>query len=422
MLLPGLFLFVLFLALSAFFSASETAFVASNPYTIEHLEKKGSKKARFVRQALARIDRLLTTILVGNTLVNAAVASLATYIINSLIPDKNQAVLLATLATTVLILFFGEINPKTYAAHNPVKTAFRLIHPLRFFMTVLSPVARFFSFLTGLLFPSSTNRTEGFSRTLGEEEVRILMSTGVRGLSALRRKMISGVLDIDSRSVREIMVPRLQVRTLDAESTFEQIRDVIRSAGFSRYPVFRGRRDNIEGILHAKDVIPLIGCGRNFSIREILRKPFFVPESASMEKVMVQMQENAVHMAIVVDEFGSIEGIVTLEDIIEEIIGEIRDEHDDAGEELMTRLEEGAYRIKGSAPIKEVNETLLLNIPEKNDYTTLAGFLLYEFGRIPQEKEALEFGGHRFLVEKMNKRHISLVQVRPSPNPEGSPS
>jgi putative hemolysin len=421
MLLPGLLLFVLFLALSAFFSASETAFVASNPYTLEYLEKKGSKKARFVRQALSRIDRLLTTILVGNTLVNAAAASLATYIINSLIPDKNQAVLLATLVTTVLILFFGEINPKTYAAHNPVKTAFWLIHPLRFFMALFSPVARFFSFLARILFPSAS-RTEGFSRKLGEEEVRILMSTGVRGLSTLRRKMIAGVLDIGSRSVREIMVPRPQVRTIDADSTFEQVRDAIRTAGFSRYPVFSGRRDNIEGILHAKDVIPLVGCDPGFSIRSIVRKPFFVPESASMEKVMVQMQENAVHMAIVVDEFGSIEGIVTLEDIIEEIVGEIRDEHDDAGEEWLTRLEEGAYRIKGSAPIKEINETLLLNIPEKNDYTTLAGFLLYEFGRIPQEKEALEYGGHRFLVEKMNKRHISLIQVRLSPNAEGSAS
>lgn len=422
MFLSALLLFLLFLALSAFFSSSETAFVASNPYTLESMENKGSKKARLVREVLGRIDGLLATILIGNTLVNAAAASVATYVFVSLVPNKNQAVLLATLTTTVLLLFFGEINPKTFAAHNPVKAAFLFVRPIRFLMAVFSPLVRVFAFLSRLFFPSTRGRSERIAGGLGEEEVRVLLSMGVRGLSSPRRKMISGILDIGSRPVKEILVPRPQVKAIEVESTFDQVLEAVRSAGFSRYPVYRGRPDNVEGLLHAKDIIPFIMDHKDFSIRSALHKPFFVPESASMEKVMLQMQENAVHMAFVVDEFGNMEGIVTLEDIIEEIVGDIRDEHDDKFEEWYTQPAEGVFIIKGSSAVKEINEKLPLRLPEKNDYTTLAGFFLYEFGRIPQEKESFEFEGHRFIVEKMNKRHIGLIKVVSGKGTEVSPA
>ncbi len=232
--------------------------------------------------------------------------------------------------------------------------------------------------------------------------------------------MISGILDIGSRPIKEIMVPRPQVRAIEADAPMDQVRETIRSAGFSRYPVFKGRMDNIEGLLHAKDIVPLLLEGKEFDLRSVLRKPFFVPESAPMEKVLLQMQENAVHMAFVVDEFGSLEGIVTLEDIIEEIVGDIRDEQDEMSEAWFQRAEGGDYVIKGSASVKEINRILPFKLPEKRDYTTLAGFLLYEFGRIPKEKDALDYEGRRFVVERMNKRHISLVRVRPAPAAEGT--
>jgi putative hemolysin len=422
MFLSALLLFLLFLALSAFFSSSETAFVASNPYTLESMENKGSKKARLVREVLGRIDGFLATILIGNTLVNAAAASVATYVFVILVPNKNQAVLLATLTTTILLLFFAEINPKTFAAHNPVKTSFLFVIPIRILMVAFSPLVRVFSFLSGLLFPSTRGRSERITGGLGEEEVRVLLSAGVAGLSLPRRKMISGILDIGSRPVKEVLVPRPQVKAIEVESTFDQVLEAIRSAGFSRYPVYRGRPDNVEGLLHAKDLIPFIMDHKDFSVRSALRTPFFVPESASMEKVMLQMQENAVHMAFVVDEFGNMEGIVTLEDIIEEIVGDIRDEHDDKFEEWYTQPAEGVFIIKGSSAVKEINEKLPLRLPEKNDYTTLAGFFLYEFGRIPQEKESFEFEGHRFIVEKMNKRHIGLIKVVSGKGREGPPA
>jgi putative hemolysin len=418
MLLPAVLLFMLFLALGAFFSSAETAFIASSPYTVEYLETKGSKRAGLIRRVMARIDSLLATILIGNTLVNAAAASVATSIFVSFIPNRNQAIIVATLATTVLILFFGEINPKVFAAHNPVKTAFLFIHPVRFLMVVLGPVVKVFAFLSGLLFPASRAGAERPPRTLGEEEVRILLGSGVSGLSALRKRMISGILDIGSRPIKEIMVPRPQVKALDVDSSLEQVSAAIREAAYSRYPVYRGRLDNIEGLVHAKDIISYLIDHKEFKLANVLHKPFFIPESASMEKALRQMQEKAVHMAFVVDEFGSVEGIVTLEDIIEEIVGDIQDEHDGLSEAWYTRPAERVFLVMGSASIKEINRVLPLKLPERADYTTLAGFFLYEFGRIPQEKDALDHDGFRFVVEKMVKRHIGLIRIEPCPGTE----
>jgi putative hemolysin len=411
MLLPALFLFLLCLLVSAFFSSSETAFIAASPYSLEYHEKKGSKRAALVRRILARTNDFLATILIGNTLVNAAAASIATYVFVALVPDRKQAVLYATIVTTLFILLFAEINPKTFAAHHPIRTAFLFSYPVRGLMIVLFPVVKVLSLLTGFLIPSSKVLRDRSTRRLSEEEMRIALLSGSSGFSALRRKMISGALDINARPVKEIMIPRPEVKAVDAEATFAQILETVRSAGFSRYPVFRGRLDNIEGIIHTKDIIRHVIDNKSFNIAAILRKPLFVPELASLEKVLLQMQESAVHMAFVVDEFGNMEGIVTLEDIIEEVIGDIRDEHEGTVEEGFHRLGDRAYLVKGSASVKEANARLHLAIPEKNDYTTLAGFFLYEFGRIPKEKDSLEFGRLRLTVEKMNKRHIGLVRV-----------
>ncbi len=411
MLLPALLLFFLFLLLSAVFSSSETAFIAANPYKIDYLEKEGSKRARLVKKLLKRVDNLLATILIGNTLVNVAAASVATYIFVSFVPNKNQAVLLATVVTTFLILVLSEITPKTYAAYNPIKLSFFLVQPIRLLVIIFYPFVRAFIFISRLIFPSSRDEGASLSRALDEEEIKVLLTMGIKGMSSLRKKMITGVLDIGSRPVKEIMIPRPQVRAIEIASSTEQILDVIRSAGFSRFPVYRGRLDNVEGLIHAKDIIPYFTENKELNINSLLRKPFFVPESASLEKVLLKMQETANHLVFVVDEFGNMEGIVTLEDIIEEIVGDIQDEYDAKLEEWMSQVEENVYLINGRAPIKDVNQRLPFLLPEKKEYTTLAGFFLYEFGKIPHEGEFLDYKGHKFIVEKMNKRHISLLRI-----------
>jgi len=411
MLFPALILFLLFLLLSAFFSSSETAFIASNPYKLDYLEKKGSKRAKIIMRMLSKLDNLLATILVGNTLVNTAAASIATFIFVSFIPNKNHAILLATLVTTFLILIFAEITPKTYAAHNPIKLSFLFVQPIRFFSSLFYPFVRVFTLFPRLLFPSSRKRRAGFLGPLNKEEIKVLLTVGTEGMSSLRKKMISGVMDIGSRPIKEIMIPRPQVRAIEINSSKQQILDTVLSAGFSRFPVYRGRMDNIEGLIHTKDIIPYLVDNKEFIMADLLRKPLFVPESASMEKVLIQMQEKANHLVFVVDEFGNMEGIVTLEDIIEEIVGEIQDEYDVKAEEWLSRVEENVYSVKGRASVKDVNERIPLDLPEKVEYTTLAGFFLHEFGKIPREGENLDYKGHQFIVEKVHRHHISSLRI-----------
>jgi len=413
MLLAGILLFLLCLLLSAFFSSSETAFIAVNPYSLEYHERTGSRRAALARKILARTNDLLATILIGNTLVNVAAASVATSLLVSILPNRNRAVLYATIATTVLLLIFGEINPKTFAAHNSLRTVKLVSYPVRGMMVLFAPLLKLFSLMTRLVMPSSSTKPFGPSRLLNEEETKIALHAGARGLSALRRRIVSGALDIGSRPVKEVMVPRPEIRAIEVDSGRNEILETLRASGYSRYPVYRGRLDNIEGIMHGKDLVGYLIDNKDFNIKDVLRKPFFVPELASLEKVLLQMQEKAVHMALVVDEFGNVDGLVTLEDIIEEIVGEIQDEHDGQAEDWFSRLDGGRFRITGAAPVKDVNALIPLRIPEKKDYTTLAGFLLYEFGRLPREKDSFEFGDFQLTVEKMSKRHISLIEVAP---------
>jgi putative hemolysin len=411
MLFPALILFFLFLVLSAFFSSSETAFIAASPIKINYLAKKGSKKAVLVKKMLKRIDRLLATILVGNTLVNIAAASVATFIFLSFMPEKkNQAVFLATVVTTLLILVFSEISPKTYATYNTVKLSFLFAPLIRFFIIVFYPMVKFFTFLTRLIFPSSMKKGKK-PGVLDEEEVKVLVAMGVKGMSSRRKKMISGVLDIGSRPIREIMIPRPKIRAIELSFSLEQMLEVIQSTGFSRFPVIKDRLDNIMGVVHAKDIIPYLIDKKEYNINMLLRKPFFVPESASLENVMSQMQSSANHMVFVVDEFGNMEGIVTLEDILEELVGEIQDEYDVIAEDLIVKKSEYVYVLKGSAPIKDINQRMPLTLPEKSEYTTVAGFFLNEFGKIPREQDELDYQGHKFKVEKMNKHQIERLQV-----------
>jgi putative hemolysin len=292
-----------------------------------------------------------------------------------------------------------------------MRTALLFSYPVKALMILLFPLVKVFSFLTGLVIPSSREPRQGLTGPLSEQDVRVLLLSGSRGFSALRRKMISGVLDISARPVKEILIPRPEVTAIEADAPRGQVLETIRAAGYSRYPVFRGRFDNIEGTIHTKDLISYVVDNKDFNLTSLVHKPLFVPELASLEKVLLQMQEKAVHMAFVVDEFGNIEGIVTLEDIIEEVIGDIQDEHDASAEECLTRINDKAYLVKGSTPVKQVNARLSLGIPEKKGYSTLAGFFLDEFGRIPRENDTLEFGGARLTVEKMNKRHVSLIRV-----------
>jgi putative hemolysin len=415
MILPSsIILFFVFLAISAFFSSSETAFIAANPYILENLERKGSKRARTVRRVLSSFNEFLAAILIGNTLVNAAAASLATSIFAALFPGQGSAIILSTIATTALILVFSELTPKTYAAQNPQKTAMFAVYPIKALMVLFFPVNKVLSFFTELLLPSSRTTQAGRAGRMNEEELRLMLRSGAGGLSAVRRRMITGALDIDTRSIKEIMVPRPQVKALSIDASLEEVRHTIESCGFTRYPVCRDRLDNVEGVFHAKDLIkPLAGGSSCFDMKSLIRPAYFIPDSASIEDALVQMQANSIQLAFVADEFGSVDGIVTLEDILEELVGDIRDEHDKARKEPIQVLPGPRYMVDGSVPVKDLNLRICPGFPEDSEYSTIAGFVLSQLGRLPQEKETFVFAGYKVTVEKMSNHHIVLVSIEP---------
>ncbi|MHB8054542.1 MAG: hemolysin family protein [Candidatus Aminicenantales bacterium] len=411
MILTSIILFAFCILLSAFFSSTETAFIAVKPHHLDYLEKKGAGGAGRVKKILARVDDFIGTVLVGNTLVNVAAASLATALVSSLVGNKNTAVLLATAGTTVILLIFGEINPKLYANRHPARWSMATSSVVRVLLTVFSPLVKILMFPSRLLFRSGARASATLSRARAEEEIQALLHSGIKGLPENRRTMITEIVNLAARPVKEIIIPRPRIKAIEASSTREQILETVVAEGFSRYPVFRGRMDHIEGLIYAKDLFRYLAADQPFELAAILRKPFFVPESAPVEKVLLQMQAKAVQMAFVVDEFGNMEGLVTIEDIVEEIVGEIRDEYDDPEEDLYVPAENGAVLVKGSAGIKAINKRLGFGLPESADYTTLAGFFLAEFGRLPQEKDVLLYNGFRFVVVRMNKRHISQIRI-----------
>lgn len=411
MTLSLILLFVLCIILSAFFSSSETAFIAVKPHTLDYLETKGSPRAGRVKKILSRLEDFLSTVLIGNTLVNAAAASLATALATSLIPNRNTAVLAATGGTTLILLLFSEINPKIYAARHPDKLALFFAPVVRLFLVLFYPLVAVFTFVSRRLFRSGAKTSEALSRAMAEEEAKALLHSGIKGLPEHRKAMITEIVDLARRPVKEIMIPRPRIKAIEASSSREQILKTVVAEGFSRYPVYRGRMDHIEGLIYTKDLIGYLAHDRPFELGAVLRSPFFLPESAPIEKVLLQMQDEGVQMAFLVDEFGNMEGLVTIEDIMEEIVGEIRDEYDDREEDWHAPLKEGVVLVKGSAGIKDINKTLGWGLPESSEYTTLAGFFLQEFGRIPREKDVLLHDGRRFIVVKMNKRHISQIRV-----------
>jgi putative hemolysin len=350
MILTSILLFIIFLLFSALFSSSETAFLSCNPYSLDLLEQKGSQRAQLIKRLLSRMDKMLATILVGNTLANIAAASIATLFFLIIMPeDRNKAALLATLTTTLIILVLAEMTPKTFAAYFPIRTAKFLVHPLRLFVVLFYPVVKVLTFIPRLLFGASPEREGGKSSALSEEEIKLVLTKGIKGMSSLRRRMIGGVLDIGARPVKEVIVPRQELRAIEINTPLAQILKTILTTEYSRLPVYRGRLDNIEGLIHSKDIIPYLVDNKEFNINNVIRPPLFIPESASLENALVQMREKTVHLAFVVDEFGALEGIVTLEDIIEEIVGEIQDEYDDKAEEWFQAVEKNVYLVKNSA-------------------------------------------------------------------------
>ncbi|GAA6740678.1 hemolysin family protein [Thermus oshimai] len=406
---PGdVLVLVLLLALSAFFSASETAFTTLYPWKVRELAEAQGGPFRL----LARdITRFLTTILVGNNLVNIAATALVTELATRAFGSAGVGV--ATGVMTFLILFFGEITPKSLAVHHAEAIARVAAWPIYVLSVLFYPLGRFFSLVSGGLLRLLSLEPRN-TPLVSEEELKLILAGAEESgtIEAQEEEMIHSILELEETPVREIMTPRVEMVAIEAEATLEDFLHLFREHRYSRVPVYRESVDHIVGVAYAQDLLDFY-CEEDLkgrTVASIAHPPYFVPENMDAWTLLRELRRRKVHMAIVVDEFGGTAGLVTLEDVMEEIVGEIYDETDEPEDTAIRRLPDGSLSIQAQTPIDEVSEALGVELPE-GEYDTLSGFLYERFGRIPSVGESVEWAGFRFLVESADQRRIERVRV-----------
>jgi putative hemolysin len=409
-------LLVFFLGLSIFFSASETALMAVSRLRLKYLAETGDKRADFIKRILANPDRALGVILLGNTITNIAAASLVTYLVATYAPtDRVKSMtLLASAALTIVILILCELTPKIIAATHAEELSRRLVWPIQISIWVLSPFAALGAFIANRLvrLAGLSTGTSPFTRALSEGEIRSIIAGSPGAIMAEDQKeMLHNVFEIRDTEVREVMIPRTDVTAVDIDDPLPEILSVFRKTHYSRIPVFQQSFDNIMGILYVKDLLQHMQRPGDIDLHVLLRPVHFVPDTARLGPVLRQMQSMHLHMAVVVDEFGGVEGIITLEDLLEEIVGEIRDEHDTETEPVH-ELGPSLYSVTGNLPVRDFNRFFEAKIPESREYTTVAGFLQTRTGRLLQAGESVRYQELNFFIDKVDGMKIVLVRVR----------
>jgi len=400
-----------FFALSAFFSLSETAIFASNKYKLRHLASQGSKPAQTVINWLEGPDRVLATLLLGNNFASIGAATVSASIVARFVFDPrmlNIALGIETVALTLVILLFCELGPKALAARYPERISLRVVLPIEICMKLFYPVTKHGLKVAGFFFASVRQTTESGEETdSSDAEIRALLDSNK---SHKHSRMLERVLEFSKRQVKDVTVPRIEVTALDISTHLDEILIVVESTRYSRFPVYQGVLDNVVGILHGKDLMPYLHSPKTFRLSQLLRKPVFIPDTARLNNAVRLLQTAQTHLGIVVDEHGGVEGIVSLEDLIEQIVGEIQDEHDVEVDAVVSH-HDGTTYIDASVSVHELNERLALNIPENGQYVTLAGFLLAKAGHIMKEGEEVEFEDCLFRVEQMIGRRIMRVRL-----------
>lgn len=411
--LIGIFVIVILLALSALISGSEVALFSLEPKEIKDLKSNNKRSASLVIKLLSEPEQLLAALLVGNNFVNIGLVLLIAHITNSLIDFSlvpTLGFIFKTIFITSLILLFGEIIPKVYAAHYPKKLAIRMSA----FINVLVIITRPINFLLINSTAIVNRRLIKHKKNLSIDEIsKALQLTDHPDMSD-DKEILEGIVKFGNKGVNEIMRSRLEVTSIDIHNNFELVLQIIKESGYSRIPVFAGTLDDVRGILYIKDLLPYLGKGAAFRWQPLMRQPFFVPETKKIDDLLEDFQKSKVHMAIVVDEFGGTSGLVTLEDILEEIVGDISDEFDE-DEPLFTQVSEFEYLFDGRAMLNDFCKVLELEDDIFDDIRgeadTLAGLILELKGEFPMLHEKLNCKNFTFEVEGVNTRRITKIKV-----------
>ncbi len=413
---------VMLLLLSAFFSGSETALTAASRARIHQLARNGSARAGVVQKLVASKERLIGAILLGNNLVNILASSLATSVLIAVFGDNG--VIFATLIMTMAVVIFSEVLPKTWAINQPDEFSLKVAPFIRPVVIILAPITAIVQWLVRSLLNLIGVKTDASRGLSGREEIRdtvdLLHAEGevIKG----DRDMLGGILDLSELEVSEIMVHRTAMLTLDSSLPRREIIHAILNSPFTRLPMHDGNPDEITGVVHARDVLrELIRLGGNLEkldVVKIARKPWFVPETTSAQSQLNAFLKKKSHFSLVVDEYGQVQGVVTLEDILEEIVGDIADEHDIEMEGI-SKESDGSYLVDGSLPIRDLNRALNWNLPDE-EATTIAGLVIHEAKTIPEQGRQFTFHGLRIKIIRKNQNRLTRLRVIPVRNPKES--
>lgn len=399
---------VVLLVLSSYFSMSETALMALSKIRLRSMVDNGTKNALLVQSVLETPEKLLSAILIGNNLVNIGASSIATSLAITLYGDKGVGI--ATGILTLIVLIFGEITPKTYAKKNAEKIAGAVIKPMKMCMIAFTPFIFVLNNIAGVFLWLLGVRQEENQPTITESELISMVNVGHEEgvLEMEAREMINNVFDFANNDAHDIMIPRIDVIAVGIEANYEEVTNLFREETFSRMPIYDENIDNIVGIISLKDML-FIDDNKEFSLKDYMREPFFTYETKSVKALFAEMRAKRIPIAIVLDEYGGTSGIVTLEDIIEEIVGEIDDEYDELEQEI-TEITEGEYTIAGATKIDDVNEMIGSDF-KSEDFDSIGGFVMESLGSVPEAGEILEIGHIKIIVEQVEKNRIALVRV-----------
>jgi magnesium and cobalt exporter, CNNM family len=404
-----IWLAVLCLVLTMFFSAAEMAFIAANRLRLRHLAEEGNGTAQDYLESFRQPERVLSTAMIGVTISHIVAASAVTWTLLPLL--GGMAPIVVTILLTPVMLVLGEIIPKAIAREWATSLILRLYRPLTWAAVLLVPFVSFANFVVGTILRTFGTRQGDMRAFVSREELKALLQLepGEADVTTIEAQLIDKIFDLGDTTVREIMVPLVEVAMLPETATPREAVAFVLERGFSRVPIYRQRETNIVGVVGAKDIL-----SRGASVRtleELKRPPYYVPENKRIDDLLREMQRNRTHMAVVVDEYGGSTGVVTLEDILEQIVGDIHDEHDRAAAPA-ERLPDGSYRVAARANIDELNEALDWNLP-KRDYETVAGLVLATLHRIPRAGEEFQIAGYSITVLESDARRVISVKIAP---------
>ena len=408
---------VILLALSAFFSSAETALTTVNRLRVRALVDEGDARAIILSKIIDDPGKLLSAILIGNNIVNISASSIATLLATEFFGSAGAGI--ATGAMTLLVLIFGEVTPKTMASLKAEKISLSYAKIIYAIMIAFTPLIFILDLLSGGILRLFGVDPDKRDDSVTEEDLRTIVEAGHEDgvLEPEEHKMINNVFDFGDHQAKDIMVPRVDMCFLKLDATYEDFTELYKEEKFTRIPVYEETRDNVIGIINVKDLILFNPEEQEFHVSDYLRKAYYTYEFKNTSELMMEMRKNSISIAIVLDEYGATAGLVTLEDLLEEIVGDIRDEYDEAEAEEVLQLGENEYLVEGACKLDDLNDKIGLGI-ESEDYDSIGGIVIEALQHLPEEgEEVTTENGTRLIVEKIDKNRIEKVHIY-LPEPE----